>query len=360
MDDLVDQIYEAALVPEKWPGVLDRLSELTGSVGGAVLATGDRHPPRWAASDIVAPSLKAFATSDAWKSNKRPQRWLSASDRGFVRDVDIFTDRELLGEPGFGDLQSKGLGWQLGVVIPMMTGEIVVYSLERRFDDGAHHASASDVANRFRPHLARAGLLAARLGFEQARTAVATLEAIGLAAAVATPSGRIVVTNGLFDSLPLFLPTAHGGVALADASADSVFSTAVTAAAAAERHSSSIPIAATLERPAAVIHVLPLSGAGYDIFSGASTLIIASVLDASARSPDLQLLRGLFDLSPAETKLAAALAAGMALKDAASRQGIQISTARSYVESIFRKTGTRQQSQLVALLKSVQPMLTRR
>lgn len=68
-------------------------------------------------------------------------------------------------------------------------------------------------------------------------------------------------------------------------------------------------------------------------------------------------VRHLFDLTPSEARLAAALAGGVSLKDAAIRQGIRFSTARSYLESIFRKTRTRQQSQLVALLKTTQPMI---
>jgi DNA-binding CsgD family transcriptional regulator len=69
--------------------------------------------------------------------------------------------------------------------------------------------------------------------------------------------------------------------------------------------------------------------------------------------------RQLFDLTPAEARVAAALAGGMALKDAAALHGIRFSTARSYLEGIFRKTQTRQQSQLVALLKSTQPLIWR-
>lgn len=68
-------------------------------------------------------------------------------------------------------------------------------------------------------------------------------------------------------------------------------------------------------------------------------------------------VRQLFDLSPAEARLATALASGISLKDAAARQGIRFSTARSYLEGIFRKTRTRQQSQLVALLKTTQPVI---
>ena len=57
-----------------------------------------------------------------------------------------------------------------------------------------------------------------------------------------------------------------------------------------------------------------------------------------------------------EARLAANLCAGQSLKTSAELQDIRFSTARHYLENIFQKTGTRQQSQLVALLKSVQPL----
>ena len=31
--DIVDTIYEAALIPEKWPDVLDRMAAMAGGVG---------------------------------------------------------------------------------------------------------------------------------------------------------------------------------------------------------------------------------------------------------------------------------------------------------------------------------------
>lgn len=70
-------------------------------------------------------------------------------------------------------------------------------------------------------------------------------------------------------------------------------------------------------------------------------------------------LGGIFDLTPKEARLAAALAGGVSLKEAARDSGIQLSTARTHLGRIFRKTRTDQQSQLVALLKNVQPLLRR-
>jgi DNA-binding CsgD family transcriptional regulator len=63
-----------------------------------------------------------------------------------------------------------------------------------------------------------------------------------------------------------------------------------------------------------------------------------------------------FGLSPTEARLATTLAAGRSLQDAAVSGGVTVKTARTYLERIFRKTGTGHQGQLVALLKSVEPI----
>lgn len=62
--------------------------------------------------------------------------------------------------------------------------------------------------------------------------------------------------------------------------------------------------------------------------------------------------RQLFDLTDAEAKFASALASGSSLAEAAQAQGVRISTARTHLARIFQKTETRQQSQLVSLLRS--------
>lgn len=62
--------------------------------------------------------------------------------------------------------------------------------------------------------------------------------------------------------------------------------------------------------------------------------------------------RQLFDLTDTEAKFASALASGSSLAEAAEAQGVRISTARTHLARIFQKTNTRQQSQLVSLLRS--------
>ncbi|WP_027168427.1 hypothetical protein [Mesorhizobium sp. WSM3224] len=69
------------------------------------------------------------------------------------------------------------------------------------------------------------------------------------------------------------------------------------------------------------------------------------------------LLNALFDLTPAEARLAADLAAGLTLSETAAPGGITVKSARTYLERVFQKTGTHQQSQLVAMLKTLQPLV---
>jgi DNA-binding CsgD family transcriptional regulator len=67
-------------------------------------------------------------------------------------------------------------------------------------------------------------------------------------------------------------------------------------------------------------------------------------------------LRTLFTLTKAEARLCIALASGFSLREAAAQADITFKTARTYLERIFAKTGTHQQSQLVALVKTARPL----
>ena len=79
----------------------------------------------------------------------------------------------------------------------------------------------------------------------------------------------------------------------------------------------------------------------------------------NAEAPDAQLLAGAFGLTPAEARLAAALAGGgRAMPEIASALGISRETARSQLRAVFAKTGAGRQAELVGLLsgfRSVAP-----
>lgn len=360
-DAVIDQIYEAAFVPEKWPDVLDAIAAQSGSASGAVLSINGNGPPRWRCTAIVQDALREYVETGQWQYCERPMKMLAMNYAGFLRDEDFLTPEQIARDPARRARTAVNLGAQAGTLVATPGGEIVGFTFERWVEDGAHDLGHMEFLDGLRPHLARAGLLAARLGLERAQTAIKTLEAIGLPAAVLSSDGRVIVANDLLENSPgFFLPAARDRLQIADADADNLFREYSAAIDRSHGIVQSIPIVAASHRPAAILHVLPLRGSAHDIFSGAAVIVILTSVGMSVNAPDMPLLRALFDLSPAEAKLAAALSSGRTLQQAADDSQIRISTARSYLEAVLRKTGTRQQSQLVALLKSAQPLVRQR
>jgi DNA-binding CsgD family transcriptional regulator len=66
--------------------------------------------------------------------------------------------------------------------------------------------------------------------------------------------------------------------------------------------------------------------------------------------PSESILMRVFDLTVAEVRVAQGLARGHSLDETATRLGIKITTARTELASIFAKTATCRQGQLVAVL----------
>jgi DNA-binding CsgD family transcriptional regulator len=74
--------------------------------------------------------------------------------------------------------------------------------------------------------------------------------------------------------------------------------------------------------------------------------------DAGAPVPAAEIQKAL-ELTPAEARLAAALADGTALKEAAAALGVTYTTARTQLRNIFSKTGVHRQGELVRLLGNI-------
>ena len=73
----------------------------------------------------------------------------------------------------------------------------------------------------------------------------------------------------------------------------------------------------------------------------------------AAGIPREQTLSVLFGLSPAEARLARGLLVGRTPEEQARHAGVGLATVRTQLHSIFSKTGTRRQAELIALLARV-------
>ncbi|EOT7836633.1 helix-turn-helix transcriptional regulator [Pseudomonas aeruginosa] len=80
-----------------------------------------------------------------------------------------------------------------------------------------------------------------------------------------------------------------------------------------------------------------------------SVVIFVSDPEQESSAPQ-EIVKALFDLTPAEAHLAMLLANGLTLDEASEEQGISRNTARAHLRSTFSKTGVTRQTMLVRLI----------
>ena len=101
-----------------------------------------------------------------------------------------------------------------------------------------------------------------------------------------------------------------------------------------------------------VAHLVPIRRTAHDIFANSLALLVLTDL-AAKRAPEAALLRSLFDLTPAEARIAAGLAQGQSLEEIAASGGVSSETVRKQVQRVFEKTGCNRQAEVAALLANV-------
>jgi DNA-binding CsgD family transcriptional regulator len=75
--------------------------------------------------------------------------------------------------------------------------------------------------------------------------------------------------------------------------------------------------------------------------------MLLAVANETREISQADFLEDRFDLTPAQARLVVHLVAGTSLRSCAKALGIKYETARSYLKSVFLKTGTHRQAELV-------------
>lgn len=349
---LTDRLYEAAFRPELWPVVLEDMALISGSRGGVMQVMRGSDAPLWTTSGAVREAFESYAgKADFSATHTRTLRWRQGGTR-FLRDMDLYQPDELAQDKCRRVLLRRGLGWQTGAVLPLLTGDLVRITVERPLSQGPHSLAATALLNQQMRHLSRAAMITARLRLEAAHAQVEALERMDLPAAVLRLDGRVLAANAAFEAMSdVIVLQAFNRLALVSARHGPRLDLALERVR-REAAAVSIPLRAEPDTRPVVLHLMPLRRSASDLLGGGEVLLVVTALLVSRMVPDAGALSGLFDLTPGEARLAAALAAGKTLAEAAAGAGITIKSARSYLERVFQKTVTHRQSELVALLKS--------
>jgi DNA-binding CsgD family transcriptional regulator len=352
--NIVDAIYEAAAIPELWPGVLDSLAGIAGAVGTFLMATNAREF-RWTSSDSVRQLGHDFIAGGYLARSFR-MKTLMQQRGGFAREIDKLTAAEMDTDVALTELlRPRGFGWVVGTVILAPSDDVLAFSMERRLVDGPVEDKAVVELNALRPHLARAALMSARLRLARAQGMTESLTTMGLPSAVLLADGRVVAASPLFEKIGgQIVSRAFGRIGLVDAGANTLLSEAIANLSTSECQfgARSIAVPSDGDNAAMVVHLIPVRRSAHDVFGPAMGILVATPLGSSQTLPD-DLLNGLFDLSPAEIRAANGLLEGKTIDDLAASLGLSRETIRTQVKAVFAKTGTARQSDLVSLLANV-------
>jgi DNA-binding CsgD family transcriptional regulator len=353
--ELVDQLYESAFIPERWPATLSDLANIATARTGWLALVADDVNICAASSERTLGLLQPMVASGAIV---RSERWLRAhrlNHAGFIVERDIFTDEELKRDPFYRDfLYPIGVGHGAATIFRLPTGDDMLLSLEREFVRGPLENEAIKRLDALRPHLARAALISARLRLERSRVVSETLAALGLPALVIDDKGKVLAANHLIEELTGFVHwRARDRASLKDRAADQLLRNAITTInltnASCVR---SFPVRDAEADVMMVAHVVPVRLAARDIFARSIAVLVLTLVTLP-QAPPVELVQSLFDLTPAEARVARSLASGKTVDDIASAGGVAPSTVRTHVRGVLEKTGCRRQAEVVALLTGI-------
>ncbi len=351
--DLIDRIYECSFVPELWPGVPDELATLADARGGLLFAVRDKVL-NWTSSTNLSEVFQTYV-NDGWFTRcTRRVCLFSQNQPKFLVEHDFWTKDQLDDNPIYRDFfRPRGLGWSAGTGLAMPTGDNIVFSVERAYDRGPIEKAQVETLNTLRPHLARAALIAARLGLQSAKGANDTLAAMGLPALVIDEDGVVIEANALMNELPGHVKwRTQNRILLTDARANELLWASLPGLdSATETAVHSFPLRGADGRAAMVAHIVPIRRSAHDIFARAYALLVVTPLTAR-RAPSVELLRSLFDLTSSEARVARGLATGESLDDIAASGSVTRNTVRSQLQQVLEKTGGTRQAEITALLSN--------
>ena len=319
----VDRIYESSLVPELWPGVLDELGRIAEATGGTLFIS-KAEVQYWTASPENRSRAEKTVNEGWFWRGTMAARLFAARHAGFLIESDIFTPDELDKEPVYRDMwRPLGIGWATATAIPILTGENVIFILTRLTERGPVERAVVQKLDELRPHLARSAFLSARLQLERARIASETLAALGLPALVLDERGKVLSANPLIEALTGYVQwRAQDRVSLKDRAADQLLRDAIAAidlsGGAGVR---SFPVRDTGAQAMMVAHVVPIRLSARDIFVRCASVLVLTPVTLPRALP-VELVQSLFDLTPAEARVARSLSAGETVETIASTGGV--------------------------------------
>jgi DNA-binding CsgD family transcriptional regulator len=346
---LTERIYEASLLPELWPGVLEEIGQIIDAPLGFVILGGGGGA-RWTNAPGFDEIMARMIRGRWLARGAYPRKTFQLCTPRFIADQEVMTIEALRDEPVFRDLLfPAGIGFGATTSVELPGGERVMIGWRRRLGRDPLGPDDLERLDSLRPALARAFWISARSQRRGMCAVVEALAALGLPALILDGDKNVLAANGLLEAIKHVVAwPMEERVVLRDVAADALLRDALARLKAGDAGAAMTFLVKASPGPAFIAHLLPLLRS-HEIF--AREALALALTPAAARSPPPEaLLRSLFGLTPTEAKVARGLASGKSVIGIAADEGVSPGTVRTHVRGVLEKTGSNRQVDAVALL----------
>lgn len=356
---LLNAVYDAAMDESRWQDVALQIASAFDTHSCALQARAADGVAMLGLTSNVSPVLLKeyqdhYHTTDEWAIRAASK----GLDNVYVSQA-LISDRDLSRSEHYEYLRRCDTYYAAGAVVSIAKDEIGVVAvhsgLGKPFDEERRRKMELLL-----PHVTRAlkmRSLYARHSIQR-NMALGALDRLPTPVALTDSSGKVVYTN---DAAASILREADGLVVRDGRLSANAHTTTQTLLHFIREACSSESVITPLRTPRALL--LPrlrrtplsvlVSPIRADDLNAVRELPMAMLLirDAEQSSQSRpEILQALFGLTRAEAWLASELANSTDPEEAAIRKGVSITTIRSQLQSIFRKTGTERQAELVSLI----------
>jgi DNA-binding CsgD family transcriptional regulator/GAF domain-containing protein len=359
--DIVSEIYDATINPEKWSEICERIGRLvSGDQTAIALHDTGSNQVRVSAGWNIDPGLETAMQANFHINPLVPAIW-------HVEICEPFTSFGYLGEDGFKNsrfyktvAQPHRLGDSALTVLAKSVNKFGALSIQRRDHQPAFLPDEIAILRQLAPHVRRAVMISDLMDSRaiEKDLLAATLDRLAVSIILADGEGRIAHTNeaaerrieqGELIRLPNAILTVRDQLAARE------LSMAIREAGSGtrldvSRTRAAIPIKGRTGRDL-IAWVLPLdSGPRREVTANPKAAVAVFIRDIADTAPfPAELFVRRYGITPAESRVMSLLVQGMTIQEAAETLGISVPTAKTHLAHLFSKTGTGRQTDLVRL-----------
>ena len=357
--DFIGDIHDASLAPERWSGVLHRLSDAFDAHHAHLFVVDARSKDaRFAA---VSERMPTEAMTEYHRHYHTVDPRIAA---GWNAPYGVmYPDARLVAAPVFEKSEFYNdfyahyeVRWMAGSLLERDGSTISGFAIVRTPGQGPFEDDALTRLDAIGAHLKQALRVQQRIAALEADRAMTidALDRLSIGVVLLDGNGRPFLVNraareivASADGLTVEKDGLHAGTPAKTAALRKTIADALGAAGGAGG-AIALP-RPSMKRPLEVT-VAPLAADPLADGHGRGGAIV--LVDDPERAPDLPVstLRRLYGLTSAEARVAAALATGATVREIAEGAGVTDHTVRWALKQIFAKTDTRRQAELVSLL----------